>query len=271
MTGSHPFWNSSTKKCSCNDNNAENICKTATLCPPNTFPVWNASTETCNCVKSTYTKRQDEETVDPSTCPTIRCMEGYQPKYIKGQAHCICEKIPGTSSYPGSSSDPTLTIHSEEPSCLLYIKCAKGYISTRDPKTNQCSCKLDPTLCTDWMCIAEQIPVYNATTGKCGCQWIPGLEPVNPCADVLCISEMTPTVDESTGTCKCVWIPGLEPTPVTSSTQATKTSKATATPTEYDPLNCKRLKIYCPYGDHYSHYNPKTKQCECPPKSGTWF
>lgn len=92
IEGSHPFWNTKTSTCSCNPNNGETICKTATLCAQNTFPVWDATTETCNCKKKS--SKRDEEAVDPSTCPTIRCMEGYQPKYIKGQAHCICEKIP---------------------------------------------------------------------------------------------------------------------------------------------------------------------------------
>jgi len=258
VPGSHPFWNPSTKKCSCKDDNGESICKTLTLCPQNTYPVWTPLTETCNCVKSVKEKRAGvtaPKKVDLTTCPTILCQAGYTPQYIPAQARCSCVKIPVITP----------------PSCLLTIKCAPGYISNYDPQSKICSCKPDPTKCLDLMCIAEQIPVYNLTTGRCGCQWIPGLQPVtgtlksiiarDACSDVMCIAEMVPKLDPVTGQCNCVWISGLQPS----------TSKPPApTPTEYDPLGCRKLLVYCPYGDHFSHYNPKTKKCQCLPKSGSW-
>lgn len=55
--------------------------------------------------------------------------------------------------------------------------------------------------------------MWDPVSKKCGCQWIPGLEPgapTDPCSDIVCIAEMIPTVGAD-GVCGCVYIPGLEP------------------------------------------------------------
>jgi hypothetical protein len=125
-------------------------------------------------------------------------------------------------------------------------------------------------------------PVYNSASKQCECEWIPGLEPSAPVAEravplpiptlvhacpgnIKCISEQHPVWNATSQRCECEWIDGFGP--VTAKVKRDAESQVTPTPTigEYDPLGCYNLKIYCEGGDHHMHYDPKSKECKCPP------
>ncbi|KAH8596019.1 hypothetical protein B0O99DRAFT_671580 [Bisporella sp. PMI_857] len=65
---------------------------------------------------------------------------------------------------------------SPAPNPCPKIKCPGTEISFWDFTVLKCVCPpVKP--CAGWACIAEQEAVYDTVTRKCGCRWIPGLEP----------------------------------------------------------------------------------------------
>jgi hypothetical protein len=200
------------------------------------------------------------------------------PKVNSTTGLCECEWIPGLE--PGEPTDvkrDSVEERAAEPEAVAEPQ--------RKP--------VKPT-CTGIFCIAEQHPVYNATSGRCECEWIPGLEPGNPseskrdevearnpepeavaepqtrpiaypgCRGILCIAEKRPVYNATSGRCECEWIPGFGPVKVLGrepEPEVTPVSPSKPTPTVD---HCTLLKIWCEFGDHRMHFNPATKQCECP-------
>lgn len=197
----------------------------------------------CECVLDATTEK---------ACIVSTCTAGFYPKWRKDTKTCAClEKETG------------------EASCIAATECPLGSAPVWNGKSNTCSCKKTNT-CPDLFCISEQHPVYNATSGKCGCEWIDGFGPaVGKCTDLYCIAEKSPVYDATAGKCHCEWINGFGPGAEKPSSVQLTTTIYTLPPTTADApgptvsLGCENLKIYCFGGDHLMHWDPVKQKCSC--------
>jgi hypothetical protein len=114
---------------------------------------------------------------------------------------CDCEWIPGLGPI-------TLKRQPVDPSTCPNITCTIGNIPVYHWNTDTCTRDAD---CPGTVRIAEKEPFYNATSGECSCDWLPGLGRRDNCADSVCITEKQPFYNTTSGECGCEWTPGLEP------------------------------------------------------------
>lgn len=192
-------------------------------CKPGYIPWYDATTKTCNCV------------LDQSSCPTIRCANGFSSVYYPKTNTCGCEPRTCPDTFCISEKQPVYNI-----------------------ATSQCECQWIPGLeptdpCDGIFCIAEMIPTPDFETNTCSCVYIPGLEPGTPtdasantkrealpsmvtpvtrtilpapphdCRRLICNSEQYQYWNTTTGRCECRWIP--RPSPVIDPRQPQQPSK----------------------------------------------
>jgi len=180
---------------------------------------------------------------------------------------------------PAASTTSAATIPTKTSSCL-DVACTVEQTPVWDETLQQCVCQLNsiPRQCSDMICIPEMRLEYDAITGKCTCDWIPGLGPpglsavvaratatrpsgTNYCTGIACIAEMNPVYDPTTGKCTCEWISGLGPPGSVFWTSSTITSPpvitSLPTPTStYCAVSC--VSGYYPVGDG---------TCSCTPQA----
>ncbi|RAL61030.1 hypothetical protein DID88_010126 [Monilinia fructigena] len=95
------------------------------------------------------------------TCTDVFCIAEKQPVYNATSGNCECEWISGL--------EPKDTIPFPEP--------LKAEVDAK-AKPKPGNLKLIES-CRDIFCIAEKHPVYNATSGRCECEWIDGFGPAS--------------------------------------------------------------------------------------------
>ncbi|KAH6666609.1 hypothetical protein B0J14DRAFT_603999 [Halenospora varia] len=294
-SGYHLYTPPSTGKCTCVPDSTKEICLTATTCVAGSQPVWDEKTSTCSCVPN-----------KPDLCAEIMCIAEQHPVYNAETKTCNCEWIPGLE--PGNPTTvrevPAVSTDCGDTVCISEMH---GVFNTT---TNQCQCEWIPGLepgnsvdtreaeveaepttigsCRGIFCISEQHPVWNATSNRCECKWIPGLEPGVPtvsirdedlivakpkptpighikggCQGIFCIATHTPWYNATSGKCECI---PIDIKPIEKREEETKPTLITstlATPTATH-LPCESLKIYCECGDHYMHWDALKEQCACP-------
>ncbi|KAL2067224.1 hypothetical protein VTL71DRAFT_1648 [Oculimacula yallundae] len=196
--GCYRVLDSATQKCVCQVTNP--IPKTCPQfkCLQNHHVVYDPDTDNCSCVPD---------------CPDLMCIAEQRVTYNYSTNSCSCKYIEGLEPSP------------------VKARAAETYPITDPPPPP--TRPATPFACSKIMCISEQHPVIDKTTGKCKCEWIRGFEPISNrpkptssttsaaytkptpiqtnCRDTFCISEQRPTYNATTKECTCEWIPGLEP------------------------------------------------------------
>ncbi|CAL3968737.1 unnamed protein product [Diplocarpon coronariae] len=215
-SSTRPVYHPETKKCSCEP--VPPVCPNTILCAAGYHKAQSSPAKKCTC---------ELNNPIPKTCPQFKCLEYTHVVYHPETGKCGCEyDCPDIICI--AEARPIMDSTTKSCSCQYIPGLEPSVVIGRDAPT---TAKLDvystPTsknACSDIFCIAEQHPVFNATSGLCDCQWIAGLEPGEPsdptliidpppsCTDTICISEKHPVYNPTSKTCECQWIPGLEPT-----------------------------------------------------------
>ncbi|KAG4438295.1 hypothetical protein IFR05_006230 [Cadophora sp. M221] len=310
--GCHKVQDPLTKKCTCQVTNP--IPKTCPQfkCLENHHVVYHPDTDKCGC---------------DSDCPDLMCIAEQRVTYNYTTNSCSCRYIPGLEpspiqargeeTYPVISLSPVPTKGITPPACS-NIMCISEKHPVLDEKTGKCTCEwipgfgpipikskptssptssgsVEPTpikpSCPDTICISEQRPTYNPTTGKCTCEWIPGLKPGEPstllysratptrgipagCSGIMCIPEMHPVYNETAGICECEWMdifkppiiswtssdPSASPTPLPTPTRFTQISPRPTLP-PIEP-SCFKPGTYC-VPEMEPVFNATSGKCEC--------
>ncbi|KAI9051070.1 hypothetical protein LZ554_005178 [Drepanopeziza brunnea f. sp. 'monogermtubi'] len=185
----HPVYHPETKRCSCEPNDL--VCPNIILCAAGSTKVQDPKTKECackitnpipktcplfKCVQGThvvYHPETDKCSCD-TDCPDIICIAEKEPVWDSSTNSCSCQWIPGLEP----SSDST-AVTAREATALSTTPGLAPTPITYKPKPTIRPVPLPMPLpgCRDVFCISEQHPVYNVTSGKCECEWIPGLEP----------------------------------------------------------------------------------------------
>ncbi|KAK0128857.1 hypothetical protein ONS95_000805 [Cadophora gregata] len=211
----------------------------------------------------------------PIACLNTMCISEQHVVFDKATGKCKCEWIPGFG--PPAPINPKPTSSPTSP----------GSIKPTPIKPS----------CPDTYCISEQRPTYNITTGKCTCEWIPGLKPGVPAtllvaratpsrypspscsgSGIMCISEMHPVYNETAGRCECEWIDIFQPPNLSwpssvPSVPTTPLATSLPTPTTFTPISprptlppigpsCLKPGYFC-VPEMQPVYNATSGQCEC--------
>lgn len=232
-----PVYHPETKRCSCEPK--EPVCPNVIFCAAGSHKRLDPKTKRCVCVVTNPI---------PTTCPLFKCVQGTHVVYHPATDKCACETdCPDLMCI--AEQRPVFQPASSSCSCQ-WIPGLEPGVTARDLARS--SVAPAPTRrasrgCRGIFCIAEQHAVFNASAGRCECEWIPGLspspspsplvaraslnlEPSHPptatatappraipgpppplCDDTFCLAEMEPVFDPETGVCECRWLPGLEP------------------------------------------------------------
>ncbi|KAG4419081.1 hypothetical protein IFR04_007773 [Cadophora malorum] len=311
--GCHKIQDPLTKKCSCKVTNP--IPKTCPQfkCLENHHVIYHPDTDKCGC--------------DPD-CPDLMCIAEQRVTYNYTTNSCFCKYIPGlepsliqdrAANADASSPLPTPTKAILPPVCSK-IMCISEKHPVYNKTTGNCKCEwipgfgpptpikpkptsptssgsIEPTPikpgCPDTYCISEQRPTYNATTGRCTCEWIPGLKPSEPStlisaraeptrytspgcsgSGIMCIPEKQPVYNETAGRCECEWMDIFKP-PIVSWTSPDPSAVPTPlpTPTRFTPItprptlppigpSCLKPGTYC-VPEMQPVYNATSGKCEC--------
>ncbi|KAH7330362.1 hypothetical protein BKA65DRAFT_539520 [Rhexocercosporidium sp. MPI-PUGE-AT-0058] len=250
-----------------------NCLKTGMLCIAEKRLVYNETTGMCGCewipglepIGTTNSRRS----VDPTTCPTVRCKDKYHPVYYVDKTHCTCEP-----DYPDPSTCPTIkctsstrpVYHPETESCSCEpiplecpnsIFCAAGCHKIQDPSTKKCGCQVTnpiPKTCPQFKCLENHHVVYHPDTDKCGCD--------ADCPDLMCIAEQRVTYNYTTNSCSCKYIPGLEPSPIKARDAETYplTPPSPAPTKAITPSTCSNIMCI---SEQHPVVDEKTGKCKC--------
>ncbi|EKD15861.1 uncharacterized protein L3040_003281 [Drepanopeziza brunnea f. sp. 'multigermtubi'] len=188
----HPVYHPETKSCSCEPNAL--VCPNIIFCAAGSTKVQDPKTKVCackitnpipatcplfKCVQGThvvYHPETDKCSCD-TDCPDLICIAEKQPVWDSATNSCSCQWIPGLEPSP----DP-MAVTARSATAMSTTPTLPPRPTARSPITSKPKPK--PTIkpgplpgCRDVFCISEQHPVFNATSGKCECEWIPGLEP----------------------------------------------------------------------------------------------
>merc|ERR1711929_42170 len=254
--GSHSFYDPDTKKCTCvPDSKEEQKCLLETICVEYDIPmvpVWDDGTEKCNC-KS----RSNEEFI---CIAATTCLPGSSPYWNATTKQCDCLKTKPTSEgakrdsipqeKPTKTISPTPTPSASIDTCTflkVFCECGDHHMHWSEEKQG-CECPACPPVVS----LGCENLMIHCNEGNHHMHW----DPISQ--KCQCPSAPSPTIAARKLPIKhndIDLLPRKEPA-----------ANASPAPTPIPKVDhCTLLKIFCPCGDHHSHWNEELQQCTCQP------
>jgi len=190
--------------------NPDTYCKdtNCSALAPYTIPAWTDVFNACGC-------RQP----NPTACKNQTCDGLHHVQYDNSTEKCTCEFGTGIQLPPGTEIPPYLYGETQQrdtsdTSACPDIVCGAGYVIA--PGTCECESTTPSTAsCPLIKCRGGYHPIYNATSGTCGCSL--------DCPTLMCTAHYNPYYNYSTKACTCeLFDDGLGAIPTLSSTSTIK-------------------------------------------------